>query len=76
MNRFSTEELKSQVCRFFDKELNDDDQKELMSQIHSCPSSMNEFNREKQIREKLKQNVHRPPVSPGLADQIKHKLRG
>lgn len=74
MDNFTSNELSQKINMYLDRSLNEDDQKDLIQRIAQNPEGMAQFNREKNIREKLKERVQRHPVSPGLITRIKNSL--
>ncbi len=67
--------IRRQVGMFFDHALNQEDEKKLLERVEHDPVYNRAFNREKSIREHIKNHVHRPGVSPDLIRSIKDHIR-
>lgn len=63
-----------QVNLYFDNRLNEDSTHELLEVVNMDPECKTLFNREKNFREFVKNNIKRPPASPELISTIKNKL--
>ena len=69
------QEIRRQVDMFFDHALNLEEKKHLMDRVSQDPAYQQVFNREKNMREHLKNNVHRPGVTPDFIQSIKDHIR-
>jgi hypothetical protein len=70
----SYHELKKQINLFFDNELDSENKEMLLSRIDNDPKCSSLFNKEKNFREYVKNNIKRPTVSNDLIQSIKSKL--
>lgn len=69
------EAMKQEVGLFFDRGLSHNHQKDVLKKVETDPMYRAAFNREKNVRELLKNSVQRPTVSPDLIKSIKSKIR-
>lgn len=60
---------------YFDRQLNDQQQKSLLERVNADPAYHRVFTQEKEIRDHLRQKVRRPGVSPDLIQSIKDNIR-
>ncbi|MBC7884867.1 MAG: hypothetical protein H7X99_05295 [Saprospiraceae bacterium] len=67
--------LKKQINLFLDNELPSEDQMNLMHKVESDPRCNKIFNREKDFREFVRNNVKRPSVSPGFIQNLKDRIQ-
>jgi hypothetical protein len=68
-------EIRRQVDMFFDHALSLDDEKHLLNQVGQDPTYNQVFNREKNMRENLRNRVHRPGVTPDFIQSIKDHIK-
>lgn len=69
------QQIRRQVDMFFDHALSKEDEKTLMDRVQTDPTYHRVFSREKQMRETIRNNVHRPGVTPDLIQAIKDNIR-
>ena len=69
------EEIQNRVTLYFDNALGESETNELMEQVNQDPRCSKIFNKEKNFREFIKNNVQRPSVSSDLIQNIKDKIR-
>ncbi|MDX1685814.1 MAG: hypothetical protein R3275_11305 [Saprospiraceae bacterium] len=67
--------VKQEVGLFLDRNLSQSDQKAVLNKVKSDPSYRATYNREKNVRELLKNSVQRSSVSPDLIKSIKNKIK-
>ncbi|MBK6544856.1 MAG: hypothetical protein IPO78_16045 [Saprospiraceae bacterium] len=63
------------IAQYFDHQLNTEDEQEFLSQLKQDPAGQQSFLKEKNIREKLRVNLHKSTRTGHLADQIKDQIR-
>jgi hypothetical protein len=68
-------ELTRKIMQYFDHQMNPEDEKEFLNQVKMNPAGHSAFIKEKQIREKLKANIHRPARTLALGDQIRDRIK-
>lgn len=66
--------LKKQINLCLDNELPSEDHQDLMHRVASDPRTNKIFNREKDFRDFVKNNVKRPSVSPGFIQNLKDRI--
>lgn len=66
--------LKKQINLFLDNELPTEDHQALMHRVESDPRTNKIFNREKDFRDFVKNNVKRPSVSPVFIQNLKERI--
>ena len=71
MEDFNFTELKRRISLYFENDSQTNEKENIFNEIQSHPNGPEVFNRERTIREKIKERVHRPSVSVGMIDQIK-----
>ncbi len=69
------QELVRKVTMYLDNELNDKDERELLTQIQSNPTYLKVLSQEKSFRDFIKSKIHRRKPSPALIQSIKDKIR-
>lgn len=69
------QEIRRQVDMFFDHALSLDDEKRLMERIRKDPAYYQVFSHEQNMRESLKNHVHRPGVSPDFIQSIMDHIK-
>ncbi len=74
-NQDRFENLKQRINLYFDNELSEIDQNELLERVDNDPRCSKMFNREKSFRDYIKNNVKRSSVSPDMVKTIKDKIR-
>lgn len=68
-------EIREKIQMYFDKELNDNDQKSLLKEVKGNPEFQHFFDKEKKFRSFIKSNVTRSSVSPDLIQTIKSRIK-
>ncbi len=68
-------EYHEKINMFLDKELNTDDEQDFIQKMHQDPQVGRMYVNEKNFRNLIKNNIHRPNVSPTLIQSIKDKIR-
>jgi hypothetical protein len=71
----SFNDLRNKINLYFDNELDNDDQKSLMSKVDGDPACSKLFNKEKSFRDFIKNNVKRPTVSPEFIRDLKDRIQ-
>jgi hypothetical protein len=69
------EDFIKKVTMYLDNELNDREEKVLLSEIQSNPAYLKILSQEKSFREFIKTKINRRTPSPALIDSIKEKIR-
>ena len=69
------QDFQQRVNLYFDNQLNELDQKNLLNQVNEDPRCDKMFKKEKNFRDFIKNNVKRSSVSPDLIQSIKNKVR-
>lgn len=69
------QELIKKVTMYLDNELDEKDERELLSEIQSNPLYYKVLSQEKSFREFIKSKIHRRKPSPALIQSIKDKIR-
>lgn len=67
--------LKHQINLFLDNELPQDEQQSLISKMENDPKCQNIYNREKDFRDFVKNNVKRPSVTPDFIQSLKNRIQ-
>ncbi len=73
--RNSLSDVRQRISLYFDNELDQKDQDDLLQEVNNNPSSSRIFEKEKNFRNFIKENVKRPAVSPDLVQNIRNKVR-
>ncbi len=68
------QDLHRKINLYLDHEMSKDDEICFMNQINTDPESHSILEREMAIRNKIKQKLTRPAVSPQFLEQIKNKI--
>ncbi|MBK7807254.1 MAG: hypothetical protein KA270_11695 [Saprospiraceae bacterium] len=71
----SVKSLRQQINLLLDNELPKEDHQNLISRMESDPRCNKIFNKEKDFRDFVKNNVRRPAVSPDFIQNIKDRIR-
>lgn len=71
----NSHDLRHQVNLYFDNALNDNEKSELLQKVDLDPKCNKIFNKEKNFRNFIKDNVKRPSVSSDLIDSIRNQIR-
>ena len=74
-NQNDLQNIRKQVDMYFDQALSEQEQQSLLDRVNNDPAYHRVFSQEKQIRDHIKQKVHRPGVSPDLIQSIKDNIR-
>ena len=69
------QDFQQRVNLYFDNQLNENDQQTLLNQVSEDPQCDKMFQKEKNFRDFIKNNVKRSSVSPDLIQSIKNKVR-
>ena len=76
MRSFNTEKsLKKQINLFLDNELPNEDKQNLISKLQTDPRSNAIFDREKNFRDFIKNNVKRQTITPDFIQNLKSRLQ-
>ena len=67
--------IRKEVGLYFDRDLSDSAQQNFLDKVKSDPAYRATFNREKNVREILKNSVQRTAVSPDLIQSIKNRIK-
>jgi len=73
--RNSLSDVRQRISLYFDNELDQKDQDDLLQEVNNNPTSSRIFEKEKNFRNFIKDNVKRPAVSPDLVQNIRNKVR-
>lgn len=68
-------ELIRKITRYFDKEMDTNDERDFLQEIHKHPAGHSAFLKERSIREKLKSNLYKPAHTQNLEEQIKQRIK-
>lgn len=68
-------ELIRKITQYFDHQLKPEDELIFLKEIKKNPAGHSAFLKEKQIREKLKANIHRSNHTQNLEAQIRDKIK-
>ena len=71
----SVKSLRQQINLLLDNELPKEDHQNLINRKESDPRCNKIFNKEKDFRDFVKNNVRRPAVSPDFIQNIKDRIR-
>jgi hypothetical protein len=71
----SVKSLRQQINLLLDNELPKEDHQNLIDRMESDPRCNKIFNREKDFRDFVKNNVRRPSVTPDFIQNIKDRIR-
>ncbi len=71
----SVKSLRQQINLLLDNELPKEDHQNLINRMESDPRCNKIFNKEKDFRDFVKNNVRRPAVSPDFIQNIKDRIR-
>lgn len=74
-NPNNSQDLRHQVNLYFDNALNEKEQVDLLQKVDADPKCHQIFNKEKNFRNYIKNNVKRPTVSSDLIQSIRDKIR-
>jgi len=76
MERFKNSgDLRHSISLYFDNALNTADEKNLIDRVNADPTYSRIFNKEKNFRDFIKNNVKRPTVSPDLIQTIRSRVK-
>ncbi len=70
----SYQDLRKQIALYFDNELCQNDKTNLLEQVEADPKCCSMFEKEKNFRDYIKNNIKRPSVSSDLISNIKNKM--
>ncbi len=73
--RNSLSDVRQRISLYFDNELDQKDQDDLLEEVHKNPASSRIFEKEKNFRNFIKDNVKRPAVSPDFVQNIRNKVK-
>mgnify|MGYP001355622716 CR=1 FL=1 len=71
----SVKSLRQQINLYLDNELPQEDQQHLIHKMESDPRCNKIFNKEKDFRDFVRNNVRRPSVTPDFIQNIKDRIR-
>ncbi len=74
-NLHNIDDIRDRVTLYFDNALEEREKNELLQQISQDPRCEKIFNKEKNFREFIKNNVQRPSVSSDLIQNIKNQIK-
>lgn len=75
MEKARLSELMRKITPYYDKQLSSQDEQTFLKEIKDHPASQSAFEKERVIREKLRNNLHRPAHSEQLVNQILIKIQ-
>jgi len=73
--RNSLSDVRQRISLYFDNELDQKGQDDLLQEVNNNPTSSRIFQKEKNFRNFIKDNVKRPAVSPDFVQNIRNKVR-
>ena len=73
--RTETVELRKRINLYFDHALNQEEEKNLLSEVDNDVRCSQMFNKEKSFREFIRTSVKRSSVSPDLIQNIRDRIR-
>lgn len=73
--QYDVHEIREKVDMYFDKELSQEDEKNFMHDIEVDPNVNRVFHEQQHFRDFIKQNVHRPTVTPDFINAIKKQIK-
>ena len=65
----------NRVISYLDGRLDNQEERELLAEMKSCPSCLEKYSKEKAFRTFIRSKVSRKKVSPVLIQSIKDKIR-
>jgi hypothetical protein len=68
------QDLRKKIALYFDNELCQSEKSELLEQVDQDPTCCNMFEKEKNFRDYIKNNISRPQVSSELIHNLKNNL--
>lgn len=74
-NPHKMKEIRDRVTLYFDNALGEGEKNELLQQVNQDPKCQKIFDKEKNFREFIKNNVQRPAVSSDLIQNIKNQIK-
>ncbi len=74
-HRENFHEIKQRIGLYFDNELNPQDQDDLLSLVQNDARCCKMFNKEKNFRDFIKNNVKRPSMSPDMIKSIRDRIK-
>lgn len=74
-NLHNINDIRDRVTLYFDNALGESERNELLEQVDQDPKCQKIFNKEKNFREFIKNNVQRPAVSSDLIKNIKNQIK-
>ena len=75
MKSFNSEKsIRKQINLFLDNELTSEDHQSLMHKMESDPRCNVIFNKEKNFRDFVRNNVKRPSVSPDFIQNLRNRI--
>ena len=74
-NHHNIQDIQKRVTLYFDNALGETEKNELLQQVSNDPRCSKIFNKEKNFREFIKNNVQRPAVTSDFIQNIKDKIR-
>ncbi len=74
-HRENFQQIKQRIGLYFDNELNPQDQDDLLSLVQNDARCSKMFNKEKNFRDFIKNNVKRPSVSPDMIQSIRDRIK-
>ena len=75
MKNHENASFRKEIGLFFDNQLDSQSQMSFINKVESDAHLKSTFNREKNVRELLRNSVQRPQVSPDLIQSIKSKIK-
>ncbi|MBK8515069.1 MAG: hypothetical protein IPL55_01880 [Saprospiraceae bacterium] len=70
----SVKSLRQQINLYLDNELPIEDEKSLIHRVESDPRCTKIFNKEKDFRDFVRNNVKRPSVTPDFIQDLKRRI--
>ncbi|MEP7195593.1 MAG: hypothetical protein ABI851_03685 [Saprospiraceae bacterium] len=76
MENFDFNEIKRKIISYLDHEMNQEEAEKFLTSMDKNPTFSREFQSQRLIRDKIKENFQRPNLAPGLHDKIRDSIRG
>ena len=74
-NQEDLQNIRREVDMFFDHALSTEDEKALLRRVDTDPAYHRVFSKERNMRDNIRRNIHRPGVTPDLIQAIKDNIR-
>ena len=75
MKDHQRQSIREEMGLYFDNNMTPDAQESFLSKVNANPKFRTTFNREKNVRELLRNKVQRTSVSPDVIETIKNRIK-